>query len=426
VIGRDATLLAPGPESATSTLDSMSHPFLKRVVLKDYKSIGACDVRLGSLVFLVGPNGSGKSNFVDALRFVADALRTSLDHAMRERGGIKEVRRRSTGHPRHFGIRLEFELRSGASGHYAFRIGARERGGYEVQNEECVVHPAEPLAPSASFHVRSGRVSSTVQAPPPAQADRLYLVTASGLPEFRGVYDALSRMGFYNLNPDHLRALQKPDQGDLLARDGGNIASVIDQMEKRKDPSKARIQEYLEKVVPGVQGVAHKDVGGMETLEFRQVVPGAKAPWRFPAASMSDGTLRALGILVALLQSRNGDRSDVPLVAIEEPEVALHPAAAGVVLDALLEASRWTQVVVTSHSPDLLDDERLDTDSILAVMAREGETLIAPLDEVGRKALREHLYTAGELLRLNQLMPDPVAIEKLTATQLRLFDDARG
>ena len=59
-------------------------------------------------------------------------------------------------------------------------------------------------------------------------------------------------------------------------------------------------------------------------------------------------------------------------------------------------------------------------------MAREGETLIAPLDEVGRKALREHLYTAGELLRLNQLVPDPAAIEKLTATQLRLFDDARG
>jgi len=113
-------------------------PFVSRVVLKNYKSIAACDVQLGHLVFLVGPNGSGKSNFVDALRFVADALRTSLDHAMRERGGIKEVRRRSTGHPTHFGIRLEFNLHSGESGHYAFRIGARPHGGYEGQNEECV------------------------------------------------------------------------------------------------------------------------------------------------------------------------------------------------------------------------------------------------------------------------------------------------
>lgn len=404
----------------------MRPPFLSRVVLKDYKSIAACDVVLEHLVFLVGPNGSGKSNFVDALRFVADALRTSLDHAMRERGGIKEVRRRSTGHPRHFGIRLEFNLRSGQTGHYAFRIGARPRGGYEVQNEECVVRPVDLLAPTSTFRVRSGAVSSTVEAPPPAQADRLYLVTASGLPEFRPVYDALSRMGFYNLNPDRVRDLQKPDQGDLLARDGGNIASVIDQMEKRKDPAKARIQEYLEKVVPGVQGIAHKEVGGMETLEFRQVVPGSTAPWRFPAGSMSDGTLRALGILVALLQSRDGDRTEVPLVGIEEPEVALHPAAAGVVLDALREASTRTQVVVTSHSPDLLDDERLETDSILAVMAQDGKTFIAPLDDVGRKALREHLYTAGELLRLNQLLPDPKEIEKLTDSQLRLFDNSRS
>src|SRR5688500_6467134 len=84
--------------------------FISRVVLKNYKSIAACDVRLGPLTFLVGPNGSGKSNFLDALRFVADALSTFLDHAIRERGGINEVRRRSSGHPTHFGIRLEFRL----------------------------------------------------------------------------------------------------------------------------------------------------------------------------------------------------------------------------------------------------------------------------------------------------------------------------
>jgi len=73
--------------------------FLTRVVVKNYKSIAACDVDLRPLTILVGPNGAGKSNFLDALRFVADGLRTSLDHAFRERGGIGEVRRRSGGHP---------------------------------------------------------------------------------------------------------------------------------------------------------------------------------------------------------------------------------------------------------------------------------------------------------------------------------------
>ncbi|HVN04131.1 MAG TPA: AAA family ATPase [Bryobacteraceae bacterium] len=88
------------------------------------------------MTFLVGPNGAGKSSFLDALRFVTDSLRTSLEHTIRDRGGINEVRRRSGGHPNHFGLRLSFSLPTGETGHYAFRIGARPQGGFEVQNEE--------------------------------------------------------------------------------------------------------------------------------------------------------------------------------------------------------------------------------------------------------------------------------------------------
>ena len=62
-------------------------PFLRRVALRNYKSIRECDVALGPLMLLVGPNGSGKSNFLDALRFVAESLRTTMDQALRERGG---------------------------------------------------------------------------------------------------------------------------------------------------------------------------------------------------------------------------------------------------------------------------------------------------------------------------------------------------
>src|SRR5882762_2859197 len=190
--------------------------FLTRVVLKNYKSIAACDVRLGPLMFLVGPNGAGKSNFLDALRFVADSLRTSLEHALRDRGGINEVRRRSGGHPNHFGLRLYFSLPTGEVGHYAFRIGGRPQGGFEVQDEECKVHPADALGNVQHFLVKSGEVVESSQPGPAASIDRLYLVSASGLPQFRPVYDALSRMGFYSLNPDRIRDLQSPDAGELL------------------------------------------------------------------------------------------------------------------------------------------------------------------------------------------------------------------
>ena len=62
---------------------------ITRVRLRNYKSVAACDVELAPLTLLVGPNGSGKSNFLDALRFTAQALRFSLDHALRDRGGIR-------------------------------------------------------------------------------------------------------------------------------------------------------------------------------------------------------------------------------------------------------------------------------------------------------------------------------------------------
>ena len=80
------------PISTTGLEAVMINPvFLKRVVLNNYKSIKECSVPLGPLTFLVGQNGAGKSNFLDALRLVTESLITSLEHALRERGGINEV-----------------------------------------------------------------------------------------------------------------------------------------------------------------------------------------------------------------------------------------------------------------------------------------------------------------------------------------------
>ncbi|MBI4893887.1 MAG: AAA family ATPase [Acidobacteria bacterium] len=394
-----------------------SGPFLRRVILKNYKSIAVCNLNLGPLTILVGPNGSGKSNFLDALRLVSEALRTTLDHALRDRGGINEVRRRSSGHPTHFGMRLEFVLANGAAGHYAFRVGAKPRGAFEVQTEECVLHGA----PGASFRVdrgtRKNRGSGKTVGGLPS--DRLHLVAASGEIEFRPVYDALAHMAFYNLNPDKMRELQTPDAGDVLFRDGGNATSVLRLLSDLDPDQKKRLEDYLAQVVPGVVGVEASHVGPKETLKFRQSVAGSHNPWQFMAGNMSDGTLRALGILLSLFQK--GQRP-VTLVGIEEPETALHPAAAGVLLDALREVSAETQVIVTSHSPDLLDLVELDREEILAVRAAEGNTEIGPIDQASMKVLKDRLYTPGELLRLNQFAPEAKLFGD-TAVQGRLFDE---
>jgi predicted ATPase len=422
----EPALLHPGMESpgATATALRIRHPrFLRRVVIRNYKSIAACDVELSNLTFLVGPNGSGKSNFLDAIRFVTDALRNSLDHALRDRGGVKEVRRRSSGHPTHFGIRLDFQLSDGAHGHYSFDVASKTHGAYSVDHEECVIRHGVSGTILGRYSVEKGKVtSSNLPSPPAAIRDRLYLVNVSGVHEFRPIYDALSTMGFYNLNPDVIRELQSPDPGLILTRDGSNIASVLKSLATRNPPQTERIEEYLSKIVAGIAGVDAIPVGPKETLQFRQDVSGAKHPWRFIAANMSDGTLRALGNLVALFQS-DSDSHTVPFVGIEEPETALHPAAAGILTDALADASEQTQVAVTSHSPDLLDNERIPDESLLAVVSERGETKIGPLDSAGRTSLRDHLFTAGDLLRMDQLRPDPKSIN-LKPDQLPLFGEA--
>lgn len=101
--------------------------------------------------------------------------------------------------------------------------------------------------------------------------------------------------------------------------------------------------------------------------------------------------------------------------------MAVHPGAAGVLRDALRTAAHMTQVIVTSHSPDLLDDKDVSDDWILAVVSENGETEIGPLNEADRSLMRERLFTAGELLKQGSLTPDLDAIRQTPPKQLELF-----
>lgn len=400
-------------------------PFVQAVTLRNYKSIARSRVKLQQFTLLVGPNGAGKSNFLDSLRLVAESLRTSLEHSLRDRGGIKEVRRKSRGHPTHFSIRFDLHLPEGAAASYAFEIGALPNGAFRVQHEEChVLDSIRPMSRSF-FVVENGALKDSSPASlSKVEPDRLYLTAVSALPQFAPVYDGLSRMGFYNLNPDQIRDLQPPDAGELLARDGSNLSSVLGRLKSTEPGTVERIEKYLAAVVPGIESVLPKHLGPKETLAFKQRVAGDENPWEFLASNMSDGTLRSLGVLVAAFQASDMHHRPIPLVGIEEPELAIHPGAATALLEALREASSRTQIILTTHSPDILDDKKIEPDSILSVTARSGETQIAPVDSATRISMMKRLYTVGELLRLGQIEPDEEALkqaEKQADDQLSFF-----
>lgn len=375
-----------------------STPLLTRVVLHNYKSIAACDVRLGALTYLVGPNGAGKSNFLDALQFVADALKGSLDAALSARWGLANLLHRNAGSSSYLGMRLEFDLPDGRQGHYAFTLEPSPSGGFRVRDEQCEMRSQ---AERFWFRIEAGRLlSSSEPCFPAVAADRLALVGASGFPAFRAMFDALSEATVYRLAPALMRELQKPQEGRVLKPDGSNIASVLGHLQQFDTDAYTAVQEYLRVIVPEIHGVARHPLDPMETLVFLQS-PGGVVENRFYASSMSDGTLRALGLLTALFQTGTSGA----LVGIEEPETALHPGAFAAIREVIGRAAAHHQIIVTSHSADLLDDAELAPEHILAVSSERGATRIAPLDYAARTAIQTKLFSAGELLRISQLTP---------------------
>jgi predicted ATPase len=384
--------------------------FITRVALWNYRSIRSCSVSLGPLTFLVGPNGAGKSNFLDALRLVSDSLRANLRQAIELRGGVREMSFRAGGAGRPdagFGVRLEFALPPDIRGWYAVRIGIRANESAIVEREEC--HwSASGSSDQEWYAVSEGRSAEGSDKTMPVVADdQLYLLRASSIPSFRPVYDALSRMAFYNLNPDAMRGLQPAGAGENLKRDGANLSAVLDLLAVEAPDAKRRILEFLTCLAPGIDDVIVQrfDAAKKAMLTFKRTAPASRAAVEFASESMSDGELRALGVLTALFQSWLGGAGHVPLVGIEEPESALHPRSASALRDALISGSASTQVVVTTHSPEILDDKDVSPDWILGVANEDGTTRIAPIGEADRSVLRDRLLTAGELLKQGQLEP---------------------
>ena len=393
---------------------------IRRVRIRNYRNIAACDVELPQLAMLVGPNGAGKSNFVDALCFVAEALRPSLDDALRRRNGFREVVRRTLGRPGHFGIRLDYSL-ADASGYFAVAIARGPGGAYRVKKEECLV---EDATGSHFYSVEDARVKeATFIYPPPASDTMLYLVRAATVLEFTPVYQALADMSFYRLNPDSMRGWPPSDSRPLLRPDGSNVAEVLGAIAKRSPETKERLDWYLQVVVPGVVSVDKQTFGPSRTLIFRQAVrEGHQRFHRFYGTNMSDGTMRAVGLLVALFQ--NADKDDGRrLVAIAEPETTVHPDALSMFVDILGEGADYSQVVVTTHSADMLDHKETPVESIVAAAADESGGRFGPIDEVGRSVTERRSFTVGELMRMGQLRPDENA-SRLRPSQVSLFGGA--
>jgi len=365
---------------------------LTKVELEHFKNIGSQSVALGPLRVLVGRNGAGKSNFVDALRFLRDCIVYGLDSAVMQRGGIKSVRQWAPRRP-YAAVGIAVEGRSEAARwRYRMEIGGRDEE-HHVRRETFMAGDADAELPSVVYDVEAGEWRTQPPGLAPDLGDRtLVLPLVAGQPAFSEAVHALWNMDFYSIYPNVLAEPQRPFDTSRLEEGGLNLASVLRRLQRDAPRALREISTDLSGIVENVAGVRTRRVGGRLVIEFRH--PGPREPHWLEAAQQSDGTLRALGLLVALHQ--------VPaptLIAVEEPELNLHPGAMGRLCDSFSEASRTTQILLTTHSPDLIS--RFPVDTLLAVESVDGEAHIGPIDETQRQAIEEQLFSAGDLLRLD-------------------------
>jgi predicted ATPase len=404
--------------------------FLRRVQIRGYKSIAFCDVTLEPLTILVGRNASGKSNFLDALAFLRDAL-DGLDSALVEHGGSSVFAVAPRTNRLTFEIEAEFpsyEMDCRAVYRFVLTLNARKQLDVEQESLRLTDMTRER---TCSFTASKGNVTwqglegfhrwrplgspSALESDSPGEReyprrfrpfrpDRLLLGVLGDQP-FIDLAEGLRTVGVFNFQPEAIREPQLRVGSPALKRDGRNLARALEGLAELEPETVEQITTYLNAIVPEIEGFAVVPVADRETIQFTLRANTAGTPLSMYASSMSDGTLRVLATLAAAFH--NVLPHGYPgLVAIEEPETALHPAALRALVDALDSATLRTQVLLTTHSAELMDIPTIRPENVRVVQMVEGQTVIGPVDEASIDILSRKLSTLGGLERENQLAPD--------------------
>lgn len=364
---------------------------IKSLKLTNFRSLGRdVELTLGSFSVLVGRNGSGKSNVLRALTFVRDAMRLGLPGAVTHSNGIDAVRRHSKGHPHNVRIELDLAI-ADRSASYCFELTGDSTEEYRVKYERAAIG-------DMSFEIREGVFTGPENLRPNIDAQSLALTNLGGDVRLRPLWEELASSMVYAINPSELRKPQKFSSESPMRSEGENWVSVLHT--QADAPWKRDLVAALSKLTGDVDDIKVTKAASFLVAEFHHRSDGKVKKW-FPAERESDGTLRVAGILTAVLQE-----PALPLIGIEEPEQTIHPGALPILYDYLKEASDRSQIILTTHSPILLDYVDLDDCRVFVVSRGAAGTVVAPLAANQKRAVEDNLLSLGDLMLSGDLQLD--------------------
>lgn len=374
---------------------------------------------------LIGRNSSGKSNFADALEFLSIAYADGLEHAVAKKGGYENIAHRKERRSRSaiaFAIELTAELRasevrgrpgeridprrdpivnmtfrhrfefrtSGEGIRSDFKIStevldviqgsgstgeAGDASGYQWINLEragdgTVVLTGDSeseLAKSMLFDARYWA----------ADFAKEYAVSPTELlfqfPFFRprsvGRFLSFIRsLAIFQLSPDISRHSGVPTPNPQLSARGENLPAVVDWLQRKRNKEWKLVLQAMRDIVPEITDIT-VDYLHTRTLGLYFHERGVGRPWTVD--EVSDGTIRSLAMLVACFDPRNS------ALVVEEPENSLHPWIIKEIVGHLRDLSQKKMVMVTSHSPVVLN--MLSPAEVWVIFKSAGETQIKPL-----------------------------------------------
>lgn len=371
--------------------------YISRITLQNWKNFKDAQAELLPRLFIIGPNASGKSNFLDALRFLRDLAREGLKSAVEHRGGVSILRclaaRESPS------IAIEVNIRD---------ANDRDRWRYRVEFNQD-----KSRTPTLRREYVKDLLHDKVVLERPTSADKLdpLLMTQTSLEQivanrdFRELADFFVSISYHHLVPQVVRDPKGfsplPVKNDPYGRD--LLLRIYNTPVNTQAAWLKRISKTLRQAVPQLQDlVIEMDSQGAPHLvgRFEHWRPhGAKQN----EAQFSDGSLRLFGLLWSLFEGTG------PLL-LEEPELSLHSEVVRQIPDLFTRVQEEIrkmkkkgdfeprQVIVSTHSEDLLRDESIGANEVLLIKPGPEGSVIRGPDRDDKAKLKAGLPVADVLL----------------------------
>ena len=387
---------------------------ISKIELVNWKNFHRCEVGVQERCFVVGANAAGKSNFIDALRFLRDVAKQGggLQTAVRVRGGITKIRCLAAREQSNVKLAIELSESDSRELCWHYELNFKHTGGGIRENQVKIV----------SEKVFSGREQRYVL---DRSAETLgedeetlkytYLEQPNANKDFRVIQQFLQNVEYLNVVPQMVResasSSYSGDKEDYYGRNFLKRLALLNDNTRRSYFRK--INEFLKLAVPQLEELSFvKDEIGVPHLEARYV------HWRTRGSKQqemqfSDGTLRLIGFLFALIDS-NG------VLLLEEPEINLHPGIVAQFPEFIAKIQRvkkgGRQVFITTHSYDILSNEGIAPEEVLLLTNSPEGTEVEVLSNVEKA---KNILAAGFSMA-DVVMPltKPWSIESMSHIKL--------